>query len=197
MKKVNKMKRWIPLLMSSLIILLSACDKNNSDGIDCSNLTNALAKAWENADDDLPNAELKEILGDDIQTDGTTEEGWSFYFGKYENNTGYSYGIDIDPDGAVFSWDPGGMYVYIGINDYTSADAARWVQEADEATPWVDKSLNYREFQVRSEDGDGDYYPQATNYVILFYKPNDGGDPITYVEIDADDYEILHVEPNP
>ncbi|MBN2522277.1 MAG: hypothetical protein JXB24_03335 [Bacteroidales bacterium] len=192
------MKSWIPLIMGSIIILLSACDKNNSDGIDCSNLTNALAKAWENVNVDMPNAELKEIIGDDVDADGTAKVGWSFYFGRDENSGGEgSYGIDIAVDGEVFSWNPGGYYFEITISDYNSNDAAEWIRVADEATPWVDKTLNYRELQVRSEDGDGNYYPQATDYVILFYKPNDGGEPVTYVELDADDYEILFVEPNP
>lgn len=195
---MNTIYSWIPLIMVSLFFLLSSCEKKKSDSIEYSELSKALAKAWENVNVDMPNAELKEIIGDDVNADGTVTDEWSFYFGRDEAHGGEdSYGIRVDPDGAVFSWGPGGYYFETTISDYNSNDAAEWVRVADEATPWIDRSLTYRELQVRSEDGDGDKYPQATNYVILFYKPNDGGEPVTYVELNADDYEILFIEPNP
>jgi len=33
--------------------------------------------------------------------------------------------------------------------------------------------------------------------VIVYNKPDADGEPVTWVELDADDYEILYVESNP
>ena len=194
MKKLNGMKSRILFFIGTGIFMFTGCEKKENNSTEYAELTKALAKAWEVVNDNMPGTELYEISGDKINTDGTAAEGWSFYFNKTDETDGYC--VRVYPDGEVFDYDLG-WDAMLAISDYTSADAAEWVRVADESAPWIDHDQTYRELQVRSEDSDINFYPQTTDYVILFYKPDDGGEPVTYVEIEAYDYEVLFVEPNP
>jgi hypothetical protein len=190
MKRLNSLKLWMPFCV---MLILTGCDKKDKEDFEYKELTKALARAWEEVNANMPGTELYEITGGIILTDGTSKDGWDFSFNKTDETDGYCVRIyPGDVFGYSFGWD-----AMPAISDYTSGDAAHWVQVADEATPWIDKSLNYREVQVRSEDGDGDYYPQTTDHVFVFYKSDPEGEPITWVELDAEDYELLYVEPNP
>ncbi len=184
------MKKLIPLC---ILFLITGCDRKNNDDFEYKELTKALARAWEEVNANMPGTELYEITGGSILTDGTSIDGWDFSFNKTDSSDGYCVLIyPGDIYGYDFGWD-----AMLEISDYNSNDAEQWVRVADEATPWIDKTQNYRELQVRSEDGDGDVYPQATDYVFIFYKPDSGGEPVTWLQLDAEDYEILHVEQNP
>jgi len=176
----------------ALICVFSGCEKKQTDEFEYKELTKAINKAWEEVNTNMPGAELYEITGGSILPDGTSQEGWDFSFNRIDGTDGYCVRLyPGDVYGYSFGWD-----AMLPISDYNSDDAAHWIQVADEAVPWIDKSTIYREIQVRSEDGDGDSYPQTTDHVFIFYKTDPEGELVTWVEIDAEDYEVLHVEPN-
>ncbi len=184
------MKKLIPLC---ILFLLTGCDKKDNDDFEYKELTNALARAWEEVNANMPGCVLFEISGGSIMADGTSDNDWDFSFNKTDSSDGYCVKLyPGDVYGYAFGWQ-----AMLEISDYDSYDAAQWVRVADAATPWIDKTQNYRELQVRSEDGDGDDYPQATDHVFIFYKADPEGEPVTWVQLDAEDYEILYVEPNP
>ena len=183
------------LIIFFLLFTLSACEKKSDRNSECNALSGAIKEANSIADARLPGAHLDEILGYDVQPDGTIGEDydWTFYYFRQNQDEYDFYAVVVYPGCEVFHWDPSGAITYRGIPDYTSA--AGWVAAADESMEVVGKDYNHRAVQVFA-DAD-DLYPTTAYLVYVFYYLDLNDEPISYVVMDADTDNVLMVEANP